>query len=338
MGKILSCTRFLDALKGENEGRPPIWLMRQAGRYLPEYRALRSQWKLKELFFTPELAAEATLMPIQRFGVDAAILFSDITVIALCLGLKLDFNEGPVIDPLVSVQDVERLPVLDPREMLDPVRKTVEILRGELEVPLIGFCGGPFTVASYLIEKHSGHDLPATKKWIYRHPEALKALLDKIAEASIGYLKMQTEAGAEAVQIFDSWAHVLSKEHWIEFCYPVLKRMIDEVDKPAIVFMRGASFRADELASLRPAGISFDWLKPMSEFRERVPRGIAVQGNLDPDLLYAPIPEIRKEAVKLLRSMEGESGFIVNLGHGVKPDVPVEAVECLVDTVKRFNG
>src|SRR3990167_3243688 len=169
--------RLLRALRGENEGRPPVWLMRQAGRYLPEYRALREKYSLRDLFFTPELAAQITRMPVDLIGVDAAILFSDITVVALALGLKLDFREGPVIEPM---QSVEALPVLDVREVLQPVAETIRLTKSGLSVPLIGFCGGPFTVASYFIEKHGGGDLPLTKKWLYQRPSQFTELLDKI--------------------------------------------------------------------------------------------------------------------------------------------------------------
>ena len=317
--------KFLKALQGLGTGRPPVWLMRQAGRYLPEYRKLRQKHSLKELFFTPELAAEITLLPIDLLGFDAAILFSDITVIALALGLKLDFNEGPVIKG-------EKLYPLDVREVLSCVAETILLVKPRLKVPLIGFCGGPFTVASYLIEKHSGTDLPLTKKMMHQDPKAFHHLLDLITAASIDYLQMQKQAGVDAIQIFDSWAHVLSKEDFDEFCAPYLKRL-----PPSILFMRGSSFRAKELSLLNPLGISFDWQVPLPILRAQVPKKIAIQGNLDPDLLYAPLPIIEKKVKALLDSMRGDPGFIVNLGHGVKPDVPVDAVRCLVEAVKAWQ-
>ncbi len=328
--------RFLRALRCENEGRPPVWLMRQAGRYLPEYRALREKHSLREMFFIPELAAAATRMPIDRFGFDAAILFSDITVVALQLGLTLDFNEGPVVAPRVAPHAVGGLPILAADEVLHPISQTIGILKKDLQVPLIGFCGGPFTVASYLIEKHSGQELPETKKWMYREPESFERLLEKITEASVDYLRMQERSGVDAVQVFDSWAHVLSEGHFRRFCAPYLKRLVEAVRVPVILFMRGACLRAEALAELQPAAISFDWQCDLRAVRNRVPR-IAVQGNLDPDLLCAPLPRIREETESLLRSMEGDPGFIVNLGHGVKPDVSVDAVHTLVDTVKSFS-
>lgn len=327
-------TSFLDALRCENKGMPPVWMMRQAGRYLPEYRKLRETYSLKELFFTPELAAQVTRLPIDLIGFDAAILFSDITVTALSLGLSLDFKEGPLIEPLVNSGNLDSLSRIDPQEVLSPIRQTIEILKQDLAVPLIGFCGGPFTVASYLIEKHNGQELPLTKKWLYRDPQSFLKLLEKITDISIDYLQMQEKSGVDAIQIFDSWAHVLSQEHFQQFVLPSLKRLLESVRVPVILFMRGACLRLNELVSLKPSGISFDWQCELSEMRKKIPKNIAVQGNLDPDLLYAPLSEIRRTAKRLVESMKGDPGFIVNLGHGVKPDMPVAAVQCLVDAVK----
>ena len=328
---------FLEALRCENRGRPPVWMMRQAGRYLPEYRKLREKWTLRELFFTPELAAWVTKMPIERFGFDAAILFSDITVVARSLGLALDFREGPVIDPLVDPSRIGSLARIPAEESLGEIGETVRLLKRDLKVPLIGFCGGPFTVASYLIEKHAGQELPQTKKWAYREPESFERLLDKITEASIDYLQMQERAGVDAVQIFDSWAHVLTPVHFARFCVPYLKRLAQSVRVPVIVFMRGAGLRISDLVQLGTAGISFDWQVELSGLRKQVPKTIAIQGNFDPDLLYAPLSAIRATVERGIRSMENDPGFIVNLGHGVKPDVPVEAVQCLIDAVHSFQ-
>lgn len=296
---------FLEALKCRNRGRPPIWLMRQAGRYLPEYRALRKKYTLRELFFTPELAAQITLMPIDLIGVDAAILFSDITVVALPLGFSLDFSEGPVIQGGLQRQSIE---------LLEPIAETIRLVKAQLKVPLIGFCGGPFTVASYI--------------------NGDPALLDPITEVTIEYIHMQERAGVDAIQIFDSWADRLTVEEFQKFCVPYLKRIVEATHVPVILFMRGASVRVDELVRLKPDAISFDWAEPLSALRKKVP--MAIQGNLNPDLLYEPLSVIRQKTKELLESMQGDPGFIVNLGHGVKPDVPVDAVRCLVDTVKHY--
>lgn len=277
--------------------------MRQAGRYMPTYRKLREKHTLRDLFFTPELAAEVTLMPVEQLGVDAAILFSDITVVALPLGFSLDFSEGPVIQGSLKRRGIE---------VLEPIAKAIRMIKPQLKVPLIGFCGGPYTVASYI--------------------NGDPTLLDPITEVTIEYIHMQEKAGVDAIQIFDSWADRLSKEEFQTFCVPYLKRLVEAANVPVILFMRGACQRVEELVKLGPDAISFDWEKPLSELRKQVP--MAMQGNLNPDLLYQPLPVIRQKTEELLESMKGDPGFIVNLGHGVKPDMSVDAVKCLVDTVK----
>lgn len=315
MLSVYSVVKFLDALNGKNRGRPPVWLMRQAGRYLPEYRKLREKWTLRELFLTPELAADVTMLPVDLLGVDAAILFSDITVTALALGLSLDFQDGPKI---------EMAPFSIQTEKLQPIIEAIKLVKARSPVPLIGFCGAPFTVATYIL----GNAAKA------KQPGAID--LEAITSVTIDYLRMQVEAGVDAIQIFDSWADSLTYEHWREFSYPYLKRLIEAVPVPVILFMRGACFRVDDLVSLSPSAISFDWQVPLHQLRKRVPSSIAVQGNLDPDLLYASPETIQKTVLQLLQDMRGDPSFIVNLGHGVKPDVPVAAVKTLIETVKSF--
>jgi uroporphyrinogen decarboxylase len=273
-------------------------------------------------------------MPVKQLGVDAAILFSDITVIALALGFSLDFREGPVISPILEQpSDIERIKILDAGKILASIGETVAL--SQSEVPLIGFCGGPFTVASYLIEKHAGSDVPKTKQWLYRHPQNFHLLLDKITQASSEYLKMQVEKGAAAIQIFDSWAHVLTEGQFKEVCLPYWKRLLESVDVPGLVFARGNSFRVDAIAAVNPSAISIDWQLPLAELRKKTK--IALQGNLDPDLLFAPLSQVRSETLALLDSMRGDPAFIVNLGHGVKPGTPVEAVKTLIDTVREYG-
>ena len=306
--------------------------MRQAGRYMPSYQKLRQKYPLRDLFFTPDLAAEITQMPIQQLGVDAAILFSDITVIAVALGFTLDFSEGPHITPLLqTAEQVDRLPILNVKEVLAPIGQTVALAAGH-EVPLIGFCGGPFTVASYLIEKRTGNDLPLTKRWLYQDPSSFHRLLDKITTVSCDYLRMQVEKGASVIQIFDSWAHVLTDEQFKTVCLPYWTKLLSCVSVPGIVFGRGNCFRVEQIGSCKPSAISVDWSLPIASLREKTP--LPLQGNLDPDLLFAPIEIVRKTTQQLLHSMQGDRGFIVNLGHGIKPGTPMDAVRCLVDTVK----
>jgi uroporphyrinogen decarboxylase len=332
------------ALKCENKNRPPVWLMRQAGRYLPDYRALRERHSLNELFHNSELAAEITRMPVDLLGVDAAILFSDITTIVEALGLQLDFieNVGPRISPLIETPD--DLKIITPHsveEKLSFVKKQIELLLPTLSVPLIGFCGGPFTVASYMIERSHREKISATKKWLYNDPQTFHHLLELITEASIEYLRMQIKAGVSAIQIFDTWASALAYPQFVEFSLRYLKQIVDalrETEIPIILFGKGFSLFAHDLAKLKPAAISFDWQKELIHLRQSLPSHIAVQGNIDPYLLLAPRATIRAMTERLLDSMRHEMGFIVNLGHGVLPETPVANVEFFIDTVKQYTA
>lgn len=310
--------KLLSALRGENQGRPPVWLMRQAGRYLPEYRSLRAQHSLRELFFTPHLAARVTHMPLARFPLDAAILFSDITVTALALGLSLDFNEGPRITPAVT----PATPLVHRPEALAPIYETIQILKADLTVPLLGFCGAPFTVATYLIG-----DLPRTLTWMRSDPAAFRLLLDQIAHATSHYLYAQQTAGVDAVQIFDSWANVLTPEEFRLYSLPYLKQLTKAVTVPSIFFMRGISSYLEEI----PCALSLDW--EISPAAARLRTAQPLQGNLNPDLLFAPLPVLREKIKELLSQMQGDPAFIFNLGHGIKPGTPVEAVQALVEMV-----
>ncbi len=322
-------TLLLKALKGENEERPPVWLMRQAGRYLPEYQALRKKHTLWQLFHEPELACQVTHQPLDILGVDAAILFSDILVIAEAFGLKLHFPEGrgPLVEPCVtSLEDLEFRGV---EETLSYVTKTITLLKPTLNVPLIGFCGGPFTVATYLIG-----DMKKTHAWMARDPESFHALLAKITQASIAYLRMQECAGVDAVQIFDSWAGTLPHGQFLDFSVKYLKEMVAALSVPVIVFCRGSSHLVKDLVELGPAAISFDWQRPLHEIRKEVPAHIAVQGNLDPEILKMAPEIVERETFALLESMRGDKGFIANLGHGVFPGTPVENVKLFVSLIK----
>ena len=326
-------TRLLNALRGENTGRPPVWLMRQAGRYLPEYQVLRKKHSLWQLFHEPELACQVTHQPLEILGVDAAILFSDILVIAEAFGLKLHFPEGrgPLIEPCVTSQS--DLEIGDVAETLSYVTKTITLLKPTLKVPLIGFCGGPFTVASYMIG-----DMEKTKAWIARDPDSFHALLAKITQASIAYLQMQERAGVDAIQIFDSWAGTLPHAQFLDFSCKYLKEIIAALTVPTIVFCRGSSLLAKDLIQLGSAGISFDWQRPLQEIRKDVPAHISVQGNLDPEILKMSPDIVERETRALLDSMRGDPGFIANLGHGVLPGTPVENVKLFVSTITTWQA
>lgn len=333
-------SRFLDALACRNKGRPPIWLMRQAGRYMPEYRAMRAKHSFLDMCHRPELAAEITHMPLKAFGFDAAILFSDILVVAEALNVGLRFEDkiGPIIErPVRTSHDVASLPAIDVSEKLGYVANAIKLLKRSLKVPLIGFCGAPFTVASYMVEGASSRTLHQTKKWMLADPMVFHQLLDRITATTVDYLKLQIAAGVDAIQIFDSWANYLAFPQFQEFSKAYIDRLMQAIagtGVPVILFCKGSSAFAHELAKLSPAGISVDWNCHLPFLRASIPYPIALQGNLDPDVLYAPAAIVRSEALRLLDSMKGDMGHIFNLGHGILPDIPVDSVKALVETVK----
>jgi uroporphyrinogen decarboxylase len=337
--KTITNTKLLQALNGENVGRPPVWLMRQAGRYMPEYRAIRARHSFLEMCRNPEIIAEVTQLPIQAFGMDAAILFSDILLVADALGVGLSFEEGgPVIArPLQTENDIDKLPTIDVQEKLSHVAMGIKLAQIALEVPLIGFCGAPFTVASYMIEGGTSRDLLKTKQWMLNHPQSFSKLLNKILDTTISYIEMQVQAGVDAIQIFDSWANYLSWGQFIEFSFHYMKELVERVRNlniPIILYCRGSSVFASKLVEAAPQAISLDWNCDLASMRRVVPFNIALQGNLDPDVLFAPASKIEQEVRQLLTNMHGDPAFIFNLGHGIKPDTPYQAVKTLVDTIK----
>lgn len=335
--KTITNNKFLLALNGENQGRPPVWLMRQAGRYMPEYRAIRARHSFNEMCRHPDLIVEITQLPIRAFGMDAAILFSDILVVAEAfeLGLTFDKNKGPIIaKPIQSVKDIDALNSRDIKEKLSYVATGIKLLQTQLEVPLIGFCGAPFTLASYMIEGGSSKDLSKTKQWMLKDPQSFHKLLSKIADATVDYISMQELAGVDAIQIFDSWANYLSWGQFIEFSFNYMKSLIKGLNIPSILYCRGSSVFASKLVEAAPNGISLDWNCDLASMRRVVPFHIALQGNLDPDVLYAPSHKIEQEVRQLMTAMHGDPAFIFNLGHGIKPDTPYDAVKILVETVK----
>jgi len=334
---------FLDALNLKNQSRPPVWLMRQAGRYMPEYRALRQKYSFLEMVHTPEIAVETTLLPLKKLGVDAAILFSDILVIpeAMGLGLRFEENAGPIIErPIQTSNDIDALPKPCMQDKLGFVGETIKLLKKELHVPLIGFCGAPFTLASYIIEGKSSTHLRKTKKWLLSDPQGFHRLLEYITELTVSYIQLQIDQGIQAFQIFDSWAHVLGHSFFLEFSLKYMKKLLQPLKAskiPAIVFCRGSSLFASELASISPNAISLDWHGNIQAIRRTIPSDIALQGNLDPEILLAPKEVVQREVRDLLRVMEKNPSYIFNLGHGVLPDTPFENVKALVDVIKSFG-
>lgn len=335
-------TLLIDALNCRNEGRTPIWLMRQAGRYMPEYRALRQKHSFLDMCHKPELIAEVTQLPIRVFGMDAAILFSDILVIpeALKVGLHFEDGKGPIIErPLSCGKDVDKLPQIDVKCSLKYVAQGIRLVQPTLNVPLIGFCGAPFTLASYMIEGETNREMRKSKQWMMRDPESFHRLLAKLCDLAIEYLEMQVDAGVQAVQIFDSWAGVLGYSQFQEFSLAYMKKIVDRLKPkvPVILFCRGSSTFAPDMAKVAPNAISLDWNANMAGMRPRIPPSIALQGNLDPDVLYAPIPTLRNEVNKLLKSMYHDPGYVFNLGHGINPDVSVDTVKALVECVQNHQ-
>ena len=331
--------RFLRACRREPVDCTPIWLMRQAGRYMPEYRALRQKHSLLELCRTPELAVEVTLQPVRALGVDAAILFSDLLLPLAPLGIPFDFQagEGPVIEtPLRSRAEVEALRRFEPRDELGMVLAAIRALRRQLSVPLIGFAGAPFTLASYAIEGgHSSH-FAHVKALMYGDAPTWHALAALLAEVVGDYLVAQVEAGAQALQVFDSWVGALSEADYREFVLPHSRRLMERARTTGVPVIHFGTDTAHLFDALREAGgdvIGVDWRTPLDAAWGRLGASVAVQGNLDPTLLLAPRQRLLAGADDVLRRVAGRAGHIFNLGHGVLPQTPVENVRALVEHV-----
>lgn len=341
MTSDLHNTRFLKACRKEPVDRTPVWLMRQAGRYMAEYRKLREKYSLLELCKTPELAAEVTLQPINRFHFDAAIIFADILLPLEPMGLQFEFakGEGPVIhNPISTDKDVEAVRVFSPQEDLQFVSRSIQHVVKELngKTPLIGFAGAPFTLASYIIEGGYSRHFLKTRKFMTANSNSWHSLMKKIAEITTKYLQMQVEAGASAVQLFDSWVGVLSPEDYRQFVLPYSREILQNISAPTIHFSTGTSGYLDLIAEAGGDVISVDWRTSLdhawSFFPER-----AIQGNLDPASLFSPWPMLREDIRKILHLARGKPGHIFNLGHGVLPETPIENVEKLVDEIRGFT-
>jgi uroporphyrinogen decarboxylase len=326
------------ALRGEPVERPPVWFMRQAGRSLPEYRALRKAGTLLELARTPELCAEITLQPVRRHDVDAAILFSDIVVPLAAVGVELEIRPGvgPVIAaPIRDAADVRRLRPLEPDEDLPELAQAVRLLCTQLDVPLIGFAGGPFTLASYLIEGGPSKSQARTKAMMLGQPALFRELLDRLAAISAAGLRAQIRAGAAAVQVFDSWIGFLSRSQYMRHVAPPTRALFSEIADlgvPRTLFGVGTGHLLEAMAATGPDALGLDWRTPVSKARRRLGSAVALQGNLDPAALLAPWPALAEEARAVL-SGAPPSGYVFNLGHGVLPDTPPDVPGRLVELV-----
>ena len=335
---------FLAACRRHPTAFTPVWLMRQAGRFLPEYRAIRERIAFLDLCRTPDLAAEVTVLPVEKLGVDAAILFADILLVVEPLGVGLEFSrgEGPVIRrPVRSAADVERLAERDPAETVPFVFETVRRARAALgdRVPLIGFAGAPFTVASYLVEGGASRDYVETKRLMYGDPGAWRALLTLLARTTARYLNGQIAAGAQAIQLFDSWVGTLGPDDYRAFALPYTRAVLQSLT-PGVPVIHFGTGTAGLLEALREAGgdvIGFDWRLELGEGWRRVGHDVGIQGNLDPAALFAPPAEIRRRAGAILAQAAGRPGHIFNLGHGVLPETPVDHVRALVDAVHELS-
>jgi len=334
---------FLKACRREAVPFTPIWLMRQAGRYMPEYRAVRSRFSFLDLCKDPDAAAEVTVTAVERLGVDAAIIFADILLIVEPLGVGLEFSagDGPVLHhPVRTPADVERLPDIDAPAAVPFVYQAVRQARAALKVPLIGFAGAPFTLASYLIEGGASRNYVHTKTLMYRAPEAWHALMRRLSHAVTGYLNNQIAAGADAVQLFDSWVGCLAPDDYRQFVLPHMQAIIGALTPgvPVIHFGTGTS---GLLELMRDAGgdvIGLDWRIDLDAGWQRLGERVAVQGNLDPVALFAPLPEVRRRAAHILEQAAGRRGHIFNLGHGILPHTPVEHVIALIDMVHEMSA
>ncbi len=304
---------------------------------MPAYRALREKHSFLELCHDPSLITKVTLLPIQEFGFDAAIIFSDILLIAEAFGLSLRFEEGvgPIIDPPVrSHADVAKLKGRSLLPTLSCVLEGIRLFKKESSVPLIGFAGAPFTIASYLIEGGSFSGLKYTTEWVERDPASFQALVDLIADYTAAYINLQIEAGIDAVQLFDSWAHLLQPDIFSRFGAGSIKRVLTQLKTcPVILFCRGPEPYYEILSGLQPAGLSIGWDTSMVALRKSLGQGIALQGNLDPNILLTNTSTVKRETLKLLKSMQGDPRFICNLGHGILPATPVENVHAFVECV-----
>jgi uroporphyrinogen decarboxylase len=336
---------FLAACRREKTSYTPVWLMRQAGRYMKEYRKLRAQYDFLELCKNPELAAEITLSPVEKLAVDAAILFADILLIFEPMGVGLEYSkgDGPVIHrPVRSGKDVDALKEFNPASELSFVYEAVKKIRKQLDgkVPLIGFAGAPFTLASYLIEGGGSRNYIHTKNFFYSAPDAWQRLMERLTGVIADYLNCQIAAGAQAVQLFDSWAGCLTPGDYREFVLPCTKAVIDRIAPgvPVINFSTGTAGLLEHVCAAGGDVIGLDWRMNLDEGWARVGHDVAVQGNLDPVALFASPREIKKRVADILKQAGGRPGHIFNLGHGVLPETPVEHVVAMVEAVHELSA
>ena len=343
MADLKTDSVFLKSLRGEPCDRTPIWIMRQAGRYLPEYQEVRKKLSFNELCRTPEAACEVTLQPIRRFGFDAAIMFSDILTPLAPMGAAFDFSQGGprLEEPVRTEEQITALHTYDPEEGTDFVAAAIELMKEGLgdATPLIGFAGSPFTLATYLIEGGGSKDYATLKAMLYNRPELLDTLMAKLTDQTLAYLRMQVAAGVDAVQLFDTWGGILHPADYARVVLPCVKRIMDglaDLDVPRIYFLKGSAPYLDLVTSLDVEALGLDWTMDMAKSIPLM-EGFAVQGNLDPLALFGSHEEIRRRAREICEAGKSAPGHVFNLGHGITPPTPIAAVETLVETVQGFR-
>lgn len=334
---------LLKALRGEKVDRPPVWMMRQAGRYLPEYQVLRKKYSFFERVETPELAAEITLQPIDRFGPDAAIIFSDILVIPQALGFEVTMNEGEgprLPNPVRTAEQAFSVQIPDVVQELHYVMEAIRITRERLagRAAMIGFAGAPWTILCYMVEGKGSKDFARVKQFCYTEPAAARHILNVITKTTIQYLKAQISAGAQTVQVFDSWAGLLGPEDFSEWAFPYLKEISDAItEAPVILYPKGSWYALERLSTkTTAAAIGIDWTVSPEYARQATRNEITLQGNFDPSKLMLPPNEI-KSGVKRMIDRFGTQRYIVNLGHGILPNIPVDNARAFIDAVKEYK-
>ncbi len=333
--------RFLAACAGKKPDRPPVWMMRQAGRALPEYRALREKHSFARLITDPELAAKVSLQPVNRFGLDAGIIFSDILVVPSAMGVRIKYSPSISLSPLVRTKsDLNRLKVPEVGRELGFVAQTIKNVRQEKgnEIAVLGFSGAPYTLACYMIDGGGSKNFTRTRAMLSQDPKLFRGLLGKIAETVGDYLEMQLEAGADAVQLFDTWASELGPEDFEKFVLPHLQKIVGRLkkkDAPIIYYINGIGNLLSLAKETGADALGIDWRISLSEVRKRLGHNQVVQGNLDPAVLFAPTKVIRGKVFKMLDQTNGK-GHIVNLGHGLLPDTPISGIETFINSVKEW--
>lgn len=340
---MIKNTLFLRALKGETVERPPVWMMRQAGRFLPEFRALRDQYDFFTRCQTPELASEITLMPIRRYPLDAAILFSDILVVPQAMGIdfKMKENVGPWLEnPIRSLEDVKNIEIPHIDDALGYVFDAIELTLQKLDhaVPLIGFAGSPWTILCYCVEGKGSKSFDIAKSFCFQQPEAAHLLLQKITDTTIAYLKKKVEKGVSAIQIFDSWGGMLSPEDYQDFSWKYINQIVEELSPitEVIVFGKGCWFALEEMAKAKVSALGVDWTITPENARKFTQNSVTLQGNFDPARLHSSPETIRKMVHEMINRF-GKDRYIVNLGHGILPNIPLENAEAFVRAVVEWE-